>query len=101
MGKGDSEIVTLEADASAAVDRFLARTQRPILIDPQVQFDGIEVLDLIPAHVPDVFSEKPIIIKGRYSKAAKGTVTLSGLLGGSEQWLQTTLPQGAGEFGDS
>lgn len=93
-GKGDSEIVTLSEAADPAVERFIRRTRNPILTGVQVEFEGVVVDDVLPAAIPDVFSEKPVIVKGRYAKPGKGTILLSGKLG-SELWskqIEFTLP---------
>lgn len=94
-GKGDSEIVTLAEAADPAVERFIRRTRNPILTGVNVEFEGVVVDDVLPGAIPDVFSEKPVIIKGRYTKPGRGTVLLSGKLG-TEQWskqIELTLPE--------
>lgn len=87
-GKGDSEIVTLAESADGAVERFIRRTRNPILTDISVSFEGVEVLDVLPSVVPDVFSEKPVIIKGRYTKPGRGAIVVSGKLG-KDRWSKS------------
>lgn len=87
-GKGDVEYVTLAEAADQAVDRFIARTRSPILTDVSAQFEGVEIQDALPRAIPDVFSEKPVIITGRYMTAGSGKLTLSGKLGG-QPWSKT------------
>lgn len=86
-GRGASEIVTLNADVDAAVDRLVRRTDNPVLTDIDVQFEGVKVRDTLPRHIPDVFSESPVIVKGRYDKPGTGFVIVSGKLGG-KPWRQ-------------
>jgi Ca-activated chloride channel family protein len=81
-GKGDAEFVTLAEGANGAVDRFIARTRSPILTDVTAEFQGVDVQDAHPRAIPDVFSEKPVIITGRYATPGRGKLTLSGKLGG-------------------
>jgi Ca-activated chloride channel family protein len=81
-GRGDHEIITLNADADAALQRFIQRTDAPILTDIVVSFEGVGTRDLLPRFIPDVFSEKPVIIKGRYDKPGNGFVVVKGKLGG-------------------
>jgi Ca-activated chloride channel homolog len=81
-GRGDYEVVTLNADADAAVARLVQRTDSPVLTDIKVEFEGVAVHDTLPRFIPDVFSEKPVIIKGRYDKPGNGYVIVSGNLGG-------------------
>ena len=84
-GKGDSEIVTLAEAADPAVERFIRRTQNPILTGITVDIDGVTVSDMLPKAIPDVFSEKPVVIKGRYTRPGSGTLTIRGTLG-QEEW---------------
>ncbi|MCB8933346.1 MAG: VWA domain-containing protein [Chthonomonadaceae bacterium] len=84
-GKGDSEIVTLAEGADKAVERFVQRTRSPILTDVSVRFEGVSVDQVLPEAIPDVFSEKPIVVKGRYSQPGTGRVIVSGKYGG-EVW---------------
>lgn len=84
-GKGDSEIVTLAERADKAVERFVQRTRSPILTDVSVRFEGVEVNQVLPEAIPDVFSNKPIVVKGRYSQPGRGRVIVSGKFGG-EVW---------------
>jgi Ca-activated chloride channel family protein len=81
-GRGDVEIVTLAEAADGAVDRFTARSTSPVLTDVTVAFEGIQVDEVLPAALPDVFSERPVMITGRYRTPGKGSVTVSGKLGG-------------------
>jgi len=79
-GRGDSEIVTLAEDGSSAVDRFLKRSGNPILSGVSVSCD--DATELSPTALPDVLSDKPIIIYGRYSKPGPSKIVVSGKMGG-------------------
>jgi Ca-activated chloride channel family protein len=81
-GRGDSEVVTLESNVDECVDRLVQRTDAPVLTDVSVQFDGVKVRDTLPRYIPDVFSEEPVIIKGRYDKPGDGFVTVKGKMAG-------------------
>lgn len=86
-GKGDSEIVTLQADTDKIIERLVRRTQSPVLTNIEAKFQGVAVADVLPAAIPDVFSEKPVILKGRYTQPGRGKVIISGLLG-DEHWTK-------------
>ncbi len=79
----------LEEQKSAleAINRFNSRIKTPVLISPSVQFNGLPVTDVLPDPINDVFETQPIIITGRYTKASKGFVTLSGY-SGQHAWEQ-------------
>lgn len=93
-GRGAAEIVTLDEPGPAAAERFYRRIRNPILLDPRVDWGGLPVANVYPQHIPDVFSDGPIVLKGRYTGAAQGVITVSGLLGGQpwEQRVSVALP---------
>jgi Ca-activated chloride channel family protein len=87
-GKGDAEYVTLAEQADEAVERFVQRVRSPVLTDVTVSFEGLAVADVLPAAVPDVFSDEPVVVKGRYTEAGRGRVVIKGKLGG-KPWSTT------------
>jgi Ca-activated chloride channel homolog len=89
-GRGDAEYVTLAESADLAVARFIRRTQSPVLTNVSAQIDGVTVSDVLPNAIPDVFSEKPVVLYGRYEGSGKGTVTLRGNLGG-KPWSKSMV----------
>ncbi|MBW3622754.1 MAG: VIT and VWA domain-containing protein [Armatimonadetes bacterium] len=86
-GRGAAEIVTLEDDGNAAAQKFTKRIASPVLLDPQVDWSGLPVADVYPQAIPDVFSAGPIIVKGRYTRPAKGDLIVRGILRG-QPWSQ-------------
>ncbi len=87
-GRGDSEIVMLAEGADLAAQRFIDRTRSPMLTDIELKASGVRVTDLTPENVPDVFSTRPIVVMGRYSRPGRVKLELSGRLGGAP-WART------------
>jgi len=83
-GRGEVEYVTLADDGSAAARRFHERVQNPLFTDISIDWNGLPVSDVAPARIPDVFSAKPIILTGRYDRAWKGTIRISGKVAGRD-----------------
>lgn len=77
-GRGEVEYVSLTDDGSLAARRFHERVQSPLLTDIELEWRGIEVTDVYPRRTPDVFSAKPIILTGRYTRAARGSLIVIG-----------------------
>jgi len=67
VGRGASEVVTLESDGDAAAKRFHERTQNPVLTDISVDFGNLPVSEVLPdpEAIPDLFSAQPVVLKGR------------------------------------
>ncbi|MCI0403246.1 MAG: VIT and VWA domain-containing protein [Acidobacteria bacterium] len=81
-GRGEVEYVALNQDGSAAARRFHQRIRAPLLTDIAIDFGGLPVTDVYPKRVPDVFSAKPVIVTGRYTGPARGTLRLRGRAAG-------------------
>jgi TonB family protein len=43
-----------------------------------LDFGSLPVTDVYPRHIPDLFSGKPVVVTGRYTAPAQGTVRLTG-----------------------
>jgi len=93
-GRGEVEYVLLDAQGKGAAERFHERIANPVLTDIRIDWGGLSVSDTYPAAVPDMFSNKPVIITGRYSGKAQGTITITGKTGAKkfERKIKATLP---------
>jgi len=78
---GTSEYVRPSENIEVKVSKFFAKVARPVLTDVQLDFKGVEVYDLFPKEMPDVFAGSQLIVLGRYraEELAEATVDLSGL----------------------
>ena len=78
VGEGESFVATNGADASEIAESLRRYINRPALTNIEVAFDGIEVYDIEPLTIPDVFSERPVLIYGKYNKPTSGTFHIEG-----------------------
>ncbi len=94
-GRGDVEYVALTDDGSRAASRFHERVRNPVLTDISIDWGGLPVGDVYPRRIPDLFSAKPVVLTGRFSGAAKGTVRLTGRVRGQfyEREIPIVLPE--------
>ncbi len=88
VGKGAAEYVTLGEPGAEPANRFYGRIGNPMLTDIKVDWGGLPVTQIYPETAPDLFSGRPLIIKGRYSNAGSGKITISGKHG-DDIWSQT------------
>ena len=84
--------MTKASEAQAAADRFTQYVSSPVLTDIEVSFDGIEVYDVVPPTVPDLFAERPIVVFGKWRGQSAGLVSVTGNNG--EGVYQRTIPVG-------
>ena len=83
-GRGEVEYVDLNADGSAAARRFHERVRNPLLTDIAIEWNNLPVADVYPRRIPDLFGAKPVVIKGRYTGAGRGTIRLKGKMAGGD-----------------
>jgi Ca-activated chloride channel family protein len=82
QGRGEVEYVGLNDDGSAAARRFHERVRNPLLTDVSVDWGGLQVTDVYPRRLQDLFSAKPVVVTGRYATPGKSTIKLHGKLAG-------------------
>ncbi len=85
VGRGFYQYVRPDEDAEPAVERFVRRIERPLLTDVQIDWGGLEVSDVMPQAVPDLFDAQPLVLMGRYRQAGRATVVVSGMRGGRRE----------------
>ncbi len=77
-GRGEVEYVALNDDGSKAAKRFHERVQNPLLTDIQIDWGGLQVADVYPKQIPDLFSAKPLVLTGKYAGSGRGTIRIRG-----------------------
>jgi len=94
-GRGEVHYILDERQADGSAERFYERVRSPVLTDVELDFGGLEVTQLYPPRVPDLFSSTPVIVKGQYKKGGRGTITLRGKTGEGdfERKIDVTLPE--------
>lgn len=88
IGQGEPFYLTPDEDPEPVVERFFNYVSRPSLINIEVEFKGIEVSELRPYELPDLFAGRPLSLVGKYEKGGRGKVVLTGWLAG-HRWKQT------------
>lgn len=80
-GMGEPFIITNEAEAQPIAAKFREYIQRPVLTDISVRPVGFEVYDVHPAHFPDLFAERPVVLFGKWRGPVGGAFELTGKTG--------------------
>jgi Ca-activated chloride channel family protein len=52
----------------------LKESPKPYLTEVRIDWGGLQVYDLTPKRIPDVYAGLPLVISGRYSKPGKGVI---------------------------
>jgi Ca-activated chloride channel family protein len=99
QGRGEVEYVADGDDGSAAARRFHERVRNPLLTDIQIDWGGLQVSDVYPRRIPDLFGSGPVIVSGRYTAGGRGVVRLRGTMSGQafEREIAVELPESQAE----
>lgn len=94
LGGGEADYVLLNSSAEEVGKKFYSRIESPALTDVKLKAEGIELYDVYPGTVSDVWANKPLYFTARYRGAGQGKVTLTGYANGRpyQQTLAVTLP---------
>jgi Ca-activated chloride channel homolog len=85
MGRGAVAYVGLDESAGDMVDKFYERIAHAAMTDITVDWGGLEVSDVYPKRIPDLFVGRPVILTGRYKGDGEATVRVKGRVGEGEK----------------
>ena len=83
--RGTSDYVRPGEDIAQAVSGFYEKVSTPVLADISLDFGEINVLDVYPQPLPDLFAGSQLVVVGRYRGEGTVTLGLSGVVNGEEQ----------------
>lgn len=75
---GTSQYVDPDESLETALSNFYDKIKSPVLSDVQIAYDGIDVKDIYPRDVKDMFAGTQVLLLGRYKGGADATVKLTG-----------------------
>ncbi len=79
-------------DIEIKVSNFYDKIQSPVLSDLKIDFgSGIEVYQIYPKNLPDLFKGSNLLVFGRYKGGGIAKVTLSGKLQGESKQFSTSM----------
>jgi len=84
VGMGMPFVVARPEEAAETAEKFRQYVQNPVLTHIQVRYNKFEAYDVEPLSVPDVFSERPVIIFGKYHGIPSGNISIQGINGNGE-----------------
>ncbi len=82
MGAGASAYLSLNDNPDEIIAAYFERISHPALTDISVDFGGMQVSNIFPSRIPDLFVGRPVIITGRFKGASQDTVRVRGRVGG-------------------
>ena len=94
--RGVTEYVRPGGDIEQAVGSLAAKVSSPVLTDLALRADGVELYDLQPQSLPDLFAGGELVVFGRYREEGSGerSVTVTGRRDGREERFATNATPG-------
>jgi Ca-activated chloride channel homolog len=80
-GMGESFVVTKPDEAAPVAAAFRKYVEAPVLTGIHVSCAGFQATDLEPGAIPDLLAQRPIVLQGKWTGAAQGTITITGRTG--------------------
>jgi Ca-activated chloride channel family protein len=85
LGKGAVAYVGLDDSCGEIVDAYYDRISHPAMTDVEINFGGMQVSDVYPSRLTDLFVGRPIIVTGRFKGDGDSAITISGKAGGKAE----------------
>lgn len=98
-GRGVAGYLLPGQPTAPVVTALYRRLDEPVLADVRVDWGDLGVRDAEPAPVPDLYAGRPVVLHARYDRPGRGTVTVSGTMGGARVAVSVdvVLPEAAAQ----
>jgi Ca-activated chloride channel family protein len=100
VGRGAVQYVNLDESPVEVAEAFYRRIRNPVLTDVEIDWGGLDVHDVSPVRIPDVFEGTPIRLAGRFERGGVETIRIRGRRGAREVELPLVVDLAA-EPGES
>jgi len=85
LGKGAVAYIGPDDSAGQVVDLFYDRISHPALTDVEVDWGDMQVTDMYPSRIPDLFVGRPVVLCGRFKGNSSTTIHVKGNVGDMTQ----------------
>jgi Ca-activated chloride channel family protein len=97
LGRGAVAYLSLNENATPVMDTFFERISHPAMTDLVADWGGLQVTDVYPHKLHDLFVGRPMIITGRFKGTPAGTIRIKGkasrpVPGPVDQDAEITIP---------
>jgi Ca-activated chloride channel homolog len=82
-GRGAVAYLGLHEEAAKIMEDFFERISHPALTDLKIDWGGMQVSEVFPRQLPDLFVGRPVILTGRFNGRSDTTVRVAGNAAGS------------------
>lgn len=96
---GTSEYVEPNESLEVALSNFYDKVKSPVLSNIKISYDNIQVKDVYPRNVRDIFAGSQVMLMGRYKGSGTANVQLTGSVNGVQKAYSFPLKFEAAEAG--
>lgn len=89
-GQGEPFVVTDEHMAAEQANRLRRMIDSPLLSGIDARFEGLDVYDVEPKQLPDLFADRPLVLFGKWKGEPRGELRIDGHA--ADGPFQTRLP---------
>jgi Ca-activated chloride channel family protein len=90
LSRGFAMQVANQDNAAEIADRLGEKISSPYMTDLEIDFGGLQVCDVLPQPLPDLYAGQPLVVLGRYDQPGQANLTLRANLQG--QAIESVLP---------
>ena len=80
-GMGEAFVVTKPDEAGPVAAAFRKYVEAPVLTGIEVSCDGFQTSEVEPRAIPDLLAQRPVVVQGKWTGDARGTITVTGRTG--------------------
>jgi Ca-activated chloride channel family protein len=95
FGRGTFTHIADNNEIRSQMMRLFETIESPVLTDVKLSFEGVDVAEVYPEHLPDLFAAQPLLVYGRITRGRSGVVHLTARAG--DEPYETTIPFDAGK----
>ena len=101
QNQGARDYVGEKESIEVKVSSFFDKVASPVLTDVALTVDGVQVSELYPKRLPDLFRGTQLLVTGRYTNPGDAVIKLKGQLGGEkvEYVFERTFKDGGDRTG--
>jgi Ca-activated chloride channel family protein len=91
VGKGVVAYIGANDSAAEVMDLLVQRISHPFLADLKIDWAGLQVEDVYPKRIPDLFAGRSIIVTGRHKGKLPGEIRIHGNIADSTAEMTLSL----------
>lgn len=97
FGRGAVAYIGLNDNAALQADLFYERIAHPPLTDVTIDWENVQVSDVYPKQIPDLFVGRPVLLCGKFKGNGQHTFLVRGRVGTAQEKLLVKVDLDAAE----